>query len=321
MSEKYKDTILIAVGGNALIRDKEHQSVSDQYEAATENAQHIANVISAGYNVVMTHGNGPQVGYMLLRSELSKKYVHEVPLVSCVADSQGALGYHFQQTLSNALHERGIGRTVVTVVTQVIVERDDPSFQHPAKPIGVFYEREQAMQLQQERGWVMHEDAGRGWRRVVPSPRPLDVVELDAVRTLVNSGMVVIAAGGGGIPVIRLPSGGLQGVDAVIDKDRASALLAGRLGLHTMVISTSVDQVYLNFGGPNQKGLDRMSTKEAARYMAQGQFAEGSMLPKIEASLEFIAHGGKRVVITSPPLIEQALAGKAGTTIYEDTGA
>lgn len=318
MKRKNKDTILIAVGGNALIRDKKHQGVRDQYKAAAENAIHMANVIESGYNVVLTHGNGPQVGYILLRSELAKDKIHEVPLVSCVADTQGSLGYHFQQTLGNELHKRGIVRSVTTVVTQVVVDKNDPSFTHPTKPIGVFYNKNEAEELQKERGWIMHEDAGRGWRRVVASPRPMDVVELDAVQVLIARGIVVIAAGGGGIPVIRRPDKTLYGVDAVIDKDRAAALLAGRLGLHTMVISTSVDQVYLNFGKPGQQGLDRITVSEAKEYIRQGQFAEGSMLPKIEASLEFIEHGGHKVVITGPSLIEQAIAGNAGTTICKD---
>lgn len=318
MNKKDRDTVLIAVGGNALIRDKAHQSVQDQYEAAAKNAVYMANVIESGYNVILTHGNGPQVGYILLRSELTKNQVHDVPLVSCVADTQGSLGYHFQQTLGNELHKRGIARTVATIVTQVVVDADDPSFGNPVKPIGMFYEQAQAERLQREKGWVMHEDAGRGWRRVVASPKPLEIVELDAVRTLLDHGTVVIAAGGGGIPVIRRPDNSLYGVDAVIDKDWAAALMAGRLGLHTMVISTSVDRVFLGFGTPNQRGLDRITVSEAKKYIRQGEFAEGSMLPKIEAALEFIAHDGHLVVITSPSLIEQALAGKAGTTICKD---
>jgi len=316
--KRQKDTILVAVGGNALIKDKAHQSVRDQYEAAAENAVHMVNVIEAGYNLVLTHGNGPQVGYILLRSELTKNQVHDVPLVSCVADTQGSLGYHFQQTMDNELQKRGISKMVATIVTQVVVDKDDPSFEHPVKPIGMFYEQAQAKRLQQEKGWAMREDSGRGWRRVVASPRPLAVVELDVVRTLVSHGTIVIAAGGGGIPVVRRQDNSLYGVDAVIDKDRAAALLAGKLGLHTMVISTSVDQVFVEFGTPAQKGLDRISVSEAREYISQGQFAEGSMLPKIEASLEFIEHGGHTVVITSPGLVEEALAGRAGTTICKD---
>ena len=310
-----KPLVVIAVGGNSLITDARHLSVLDQYRAAGETSHHIAAVVAAGYRVVVTHGNGPQVGFILLRSEIAKDQLHQVPLESCVADTQGAIGYQIQQTLENELKRRRIWRPVATVVTQVLVGRRDPAFKNPAKPIGPFYSREDAEHHQRQDGWAVKEDAGRGWRRVVPSPRPLAIIEEPAIRCLLKQDVIVIAVGGGGIPVVKERNGLLRGVPAVIDKDAASSLLASDLKADTLIISTGVDQVALNFGKPEQRWLDRMTVAEARRYLRQGQFAAGSMKPKIEAAIRFLEKGGRRVIITQPHHLEKAIAGKAGTVI------
>jgi len=324
--------VMIAIGGNSLIRDQNRQSVRDQYEAAADTSRRIAAFIAGRLRkdgsrsrsdrsprVIVTHGNGPQVGFILLRSELSRHAIHEVPLVSCVADTQGAIGYHLQQTLRNALRERGIAREVATVVTQCVVDPDDPSFQNPSKPIGLFYSREDAERARRERGWVMMEDARRGFRRVVPSPRPVEVVEVPVIRRLLDVGVIVIAAGGGGIPVLRDPETGmLTGVDAVIDKDLASALLANALQVETLVISTAVPGAYLDFGTPRQRMLAHVTASELARYAAEGHFAKGSMAPKVEAILTFLRGGGLHAVITCPEQLSEALDDQAGTHVVPD---
>ncbi len=311
--------VLIAIGGNSLIRDQNRQTVADQYEAAADTARRIADVIARGFQVVVTHGNGPQVGFILLRSELSRHAIHEVPLVSCVADTQGAIGYHLQQTLRNALLARGNRADVVTVITQCVVDPDDPSFQNPSKPIGLFYSREDAERARRERGWVMMEDAHRGFRRVVPSPRPIEIIEVPVIRGLMDLGVMVIAAGGGGIPVVRDPdTGALRGVDAVIDKDLASALLANALGVPTFVISTAVPGAYVNFGRRDQRLLKQVTASDLAQYAREGHFAKGSMAPKVEAVLQFLRGGGRRAVITSPEHLEAALDGRTGTQVVPD---
>ena len=308
--------VLIAIGGNSLIKDAEHMTVYDQYKATGETSEHIADIVGEGYRVVITHGNGPQVGFILLRSELARQVLHELPLDTCGADTQGAIGYQIAQTLDNALRRRGIDRTVVAVVTQTVVDEDDPGFREPSKPIGPFYSPESAEQHRQNEAWVMREDAGRGWRRVVPSPQPLEIVEVPAIRALLEREMIVVAAGGGGIPVVRLAENGdLAGVAAVIDKDLASCLLAKNLRADLFMMSTAVDKVALDFGKPTQRDLDRMTVAEARRYLAEGHFAPGSMKPKIEASIDFLEHGGKRVIITQPHLLEEAIHGRTGTHI------
>lgn len=312
---KKKGKALIAIGGNSLIADQNRQSVADQYASALKTCQKVAAVIQEGWQVVLTHGNGPQVGFMLLRSELSRHAIHEVPLVSCVADTQGALGFHLQLALRNALRERGVGGEVATVVTQSVVDGDDPSFETPVKPVGLFYSREDAQQKVRDLGWVMMEDARRGYRRVVPSPRPLEIVELDSIRTLVDKGITVITAGGGGIPVVRDPDGVLRGVDAVVDKDSTSVLLAGALGIDILVVSTGVPGVYLDFGGPDQRLIRNATTEEMRRYAGQGHFARGSMGPKVEAVIDFLTAGGKEAIITSPEHLLDALQGRAGTRV------
>lgn len=310
-----KKLAVIAIGGNSLIKDNRHLSVLDQYRAAGETAHHIAGLIADGWRVVITHGNGPQVGFILLRSELAKDVLHQVPLESCVADTQGAIGYQIQQTLENELRRRRMSQPVATVVTQVLVSRQDPAFRDPSKPIGPFYSEADAKFHAEQDGWRLKEDAGRGWRRVVPSPKPLAIVEEPVIRELLKRRIVVIAVGGGGIPVVKKKGGGLQGCAAVIDKDAASALLAAHLEAELLVISTGVDKVAINFGKPDQRDLDRITAAEARRYMRQGHFAAGSMKPKVEAALYFLRHGGRKVIITQPHLLEAAVAGRTGTHV------
>jgi len=306
---------IVAVGGNSLIKDKAHQTVPDQYEAAKETMKHIAGMIQQGWDVIITHGNGPQVGFILRRSELAAHELHTVPLDSCGADTQGAIGYMFQKALYNEFKRRGMAKQAATVVTQVLVDRDDPAFQNPTKPIGSFMDEQTAKERAAQEGWVVKEDAGRGWRRVVPSPIPRRVIEQEAIKTLVEAGFTVIAVGGGGIPVVEDEEGNLVGVEAVIDKDYASSLLARSLGVDLFLISTAVEKVAINFGKPDQQWLDRMTLEEAKRYYAEGHFAPGSMGPKIKAIIDYLEAGGKRAIITNPENIERALAGETGTLI------
>lgn len=311
--------IAIAIGGNSLIRDRRYQSVDDQYAAICETVGHIVDIIEDGFEVVVSHGNGPQVGFILRRSEIA--YVHEglhfVPLASCVADTQGALGYQIQQALENEFKKRDLTKKAVTVITRVEVNPDDPSFAHPGKPIGSFYSEQQIENLKKDHpDWTVIHDAGRGYRRAVPSPVPVDIVELKAIESLVNQGLCVIAVGGGGIPVVRREDGTLEGRDAVIDKDHATRLLATRLKADVLLMSTAVDHVFLNFGQPDQKPLGTISVEETRRFMAEGHFAAGSMLPKINAALDFMEHGGIVAIITSPQLLKAAIEGNAGTRIY-----
>ncbi len=313
-----KKVAVIAIGGNSLIKDKSHQTVEDQYQAATETALHIADMIEAGWDVVIGHGNGPQVGFILRRSEIAAKIegMHEVPLDVCGADTQGAIGYALQQNLQNELRRRGIHKPVATVVTQTLVDREDPAFKNPTKPIGGFMDEAEAKRRQSEMGWNMVEDAGRGWRRVVASPLPKEIVELEAIKALIAAGAIVIAVGGGGIPVIRDDHGDLQGVAAVIDKDFGSSLLAQNVGAELFVISTAVEKVALNFGKPDQKWLDTMTKAEADKYLAEGiHFAKGSMAPKIKAITWFLENGGKQALITNPENIGHALNKETGTWI------
>lgn len=306
---------VIAIGGNSLIQDKAHQTVQDQYAAANETTKHIAKMIKQGWNVAIAHGNGPQVGFILRRSELAAHELHEVPLDVCGADTQGAIGYALQQTLYNHFQVMGIDKSVATVVTQVEVGSDDPAFQNPTKPIGSFMEEAQAMSRRENDGWDVVEDAGRGWRRVVASPLPKRIVEETAVKHLINAGVSVITVGGGGIPVVE-QDGKLKGVAAVIDKDFASALLANQIEAELFIISTAVEKVALNFGKPNQQWLDKITLAEAKAYLAEGiHFAKGSMAPKIQAAINFLERGGTHVIITDPQNIERALAGETGTHI------
>jgi len=311
---------VIAVGGNSLIVDKKHQTVPDQYLAAVETMKHIAAMVEKGWNVVVTHGNGPQVGFILLRSEAGNKMgIHGVPLDSCGADTQGAIGYNFQQALSNEFQRRGIDKQVATVVTRVVVDKGDPAFQNPSKPIGPFLTKEEAEERKEKENWDIMEDAGRGWRRVVPSPDPKEILEEKAIESLVKNGFVVVAVGGGGIPVYRVKEKNIiKGCAAVIDKDFASALLAANIKADLLLISTAVEKVCLNFGKPDEKKLAQITLSEAKKYKEEGQFAKGSMLPKIEAVIRFIENGGKEALITCPEKIEEALDGKTGTRIVPD---
>jgi carbamate kinase len=305
---------VVAIGGNSLIQDKSRPDVRYQWEAVRETTKHIAHMVEQGWNVVITHGNGPQVGFILRRSELAAGEVHTVPLDIIGADTQGSIGYMLQQALSNELRKRRIVRQVVTVVTQVLVDKDDPAFQNPQKPIGGFMAEGQARKFGEE-GWNVVEDAGRGWRRVVASPTPLQIIELDAIRRLIEDDFVVVGVGGGGIPVVRNEKGELRGVYAVIDKDRASGLLAQGLHADLFLISTAVPQVAINFNKPDQEWLDHMTLPEAKEYLAEEHFAPGSMAPKIESVIRFLEAGGPQALITDPVSIGEALAGTAGTWI------
>jgi carbamate kinase len=309
---------VVAIGGNSLIKDKTHQTVEDQYQAAKETTYHIADMIEAGWDVAIGHGNGPQVGFILRRSEIANRVegMHEIPLDVCGADSQGAIGYALQQTLRNELLRRGVQKPVATVITQVVVDKNDPAFANPSKPIGSFMEEAEAQQRQRDMGWNVVEDAGRGWRRVVASPLPQRVVELEAVKALIATGMVVITVGGGGIPVIEADEKKLVGTAAVIDKDFASSLLARLIGADLFLISTAVEKVALNFGKPDQKSIDKMTLAEAKGYLAEGtHFAKGSMAPKIQAIIWYLESGGKQAIITNPENIGRALRGETGTMI------
>jgi len=306
---------VVAVGGNALIKDKAHRTIPDQYAASSETMSHIAGMIEAGWDVVVTHGNGPQVGFILRRAELASHELHPVPLDYCGADTQGAIGYMFQRALHNEFRARGMHKKPATVVTQVLVDRNDPAFDTPSKPIGSFMDEAMAQSRADNEGWAIVEDAGRGWRRVVPSPLPVRILEQDAIKALLREGFVVIGIGGGGIPVVEDESGNLVGVEAVIDKDFASSLLAVGIGADLLLISTAVEKVALNFNKPNQVWLDQINLDEARRYLEEGHFAKGSMDPKIRAIISFLETGGKEALITTPENIERALKYETGTRI------
>jgi carbamate kinase len=321
MPDTTRKVAVVAIGGNSLISDSKHQTVEDQYQAAKETIYHIADMIEAGWDVAIGHGNGPQVGFILRRSEIAARVegMHEIPLDVCGADSQGAIGYALQQNLQNELFRRGIKKNVATIITQVLVDRDDPAFQNPTKPIGGFMDEVEAKRRQTEMSWNVVEDAGRGWRRVVASPLPKEIVELDTVRAIVNAGIIVITVGGGGIPVIDKGNGDYIGVAAVIDKDYASSLLARAIKADLFLISTAVEKVAINFGKPDQQWLDRMTLSEAKRYLAEGtHFAKGSMAPKIQAIIWYMEAGGKHAIITKPESIGRALRGETGTHIVPD---
>jgi carbamate kinase len=306
---------VVAVGGNALIKDKAHQTVQDQFNCARDTMTHIVDMIEKGWDVVVTHGNGPQVGFILRRSELARHELHEIPLDYCGADTQGAIGYMFQNSLQNEFKRRGIVKDAATVVTQTVVDKDDPAFQNPTKPIGSFMDEDEATRRAQNEGWAVVEDAGRGWRRVVPSPIPTRIVEANVIDALVRAGVTVVAVGGGGIPVVEDEHGHVKGVEAVIDKDFSSALMAANIKADLFIISTAVEKVALNFNTPDEVFLDEMTVAEAKQYIKEGHFAPGSMLPKIQAIIKFFEEGGKKALITDPEHISAALEGKTGTWI------
>ena len=306
---------IVAVGGNSLIKDAQHQTIPDQYAAGVESMKHIVGMIEAGWDVVITHGNGPQVGFILRRAELALHELHMVALDYCGADTQGAIGYMFQRALYNEFRERRIEKQAVTVVTQTLVDRHDPAFQKPSKPIGSFMDESTAAKRRDADGWAVVEDAGRGWRRVVPSPIPVRIIEQAPIQNLIQAGFVVISTGGGGIPVVEDEAGNLTGVEAVIDKDFGAAILASDVGADLFLITTAVEKVALNYNKPNQQWLDKMTLAEAKRYLAEGHFAKGSMEPKIKAIIQYLERRGKEALITNPENIERALAGKTGTRI------
>jgi carbamate kinase len=307
---------VVAIGGNALILDGQRGTIAEQYDNAVEMARHIATLVAGGWGIVLTHGNGPQVGFILLRSELvgDSAPVPQLSLEMSSADSQGGIGHILAMALLNELAARGLDDRVAYVLTHTVVDPADPAFANPTKPIGPFYTSGQAATRKRQSGWQMIEDSGRGYRRVVPSPKPIRIVESDQIRTLVDAGHVVIAVGGGGIPVIET-AGGYEGIEAVIDKDRASALLAASLGVPLLVLSTGVEQVAWHFRQPDQRPLASMTSAEALRYLEDGEFPNGSMGPKIEAAVDFLASGGREVLITTPAALERAIAGETGTRI------
>ncbi|MBL7961418.1 carbamate kinase [bacterium] len=309
--------ILIAIGGNSLIRHGQRGSIGEQIENARTTCRYLAALIKQGHSLIITHGNGPQVGAQLIRSELASSQVYPLPLDCCDASTQGEIGYILQNALRTELNTLKMAHSVVTILTQVVVSKDDPAFQHPTKPIGPFLSQKTAEMRKQELGWHIVDDAARGYRRVVPSPKPIEIVELDAIKHCMNEGMIVIAVGGGGIPVVHEQES-YSGIEAVIDKDRASALLAGKLGLKKFIISTDTDRVYLNFKQPDQVALDRIMLAEAKQYLESGQFPPGSMGPKMEAAADFLSHGGEEVIITKPEFLVDAVNGKAGTHIYRN---
>jgi carbamate kinase len=317
-----------AIGGNSLIKNPSRASFQDQYQTARETARSLAELVAGGLRLIVTHGNGPQVGFMLIRSHLARNRLPEIPLDACNALTQAEIGYMLQMALKNEFRARGIDREVATIITQVLVDEDDPAFRNPSKPVGPFYTKREAMVLKKELNWVLREDAGRGFRRYVPSPEPREIIERPEIEALVKAGVVVIAVGGGGIPVVeaksevsnpptahRLPLTALHGVAAVIDKDLASGLLATRVGAESLVISTSVEKVFLNYNQPNQTALDLVRLVEVEKYLQEGQFPAGSMGPKIDAAVRFLRAGGEQVIITDPAHLSTAVAGKAGTRI------
>lgn len=309
--------IVIAFGGNAIIPVGQEGTWEQQSAITRQTMELVAQLAADGHQIVMTHGNGPVVGNIVLRGDagMAVHGIPPMPMFVCGADSQGGLGFMLQQALQNALRRRGLSQAVAAVVTQVRVDADDPAMARPTKPIGPFYTEEEAERLRLENGWAMVKDAGRGWRRVVASPQPVEVVEWEAIRTLVQGGVLTIAVGGGGVPVVRRADGDLEGVDAVIDKDRASDLLGRLIGADTLAIITQVDKVCARYGKPDQEALDVLPAERAARMLAAGEFPAGSMGPKIEAALSFLAGGGREVIITSPELLLEALAGRVGTRI------
>jgi carbamate kinase len=304
--------VVVALGGNTISPPGSANPIPAQYERTMETAHHLTHLTARP--LVVTHGNGPQVGNVLLRSDLAAGLLPRLPLDTCVADTQGGMGFMLQQCLDNAFRQAGMRRPTVTVVTRTVVELDDPAFRSPSKPIGNFYDEAEARR-RMDTGWAMKEDAGRGWRRVVPSPAPREILELPAIEALLDTGAVVVAAGGGGIPVVRQADGSLVGVEAVVDKDLASALLAANLDAEVLLILTGVEHVAVDFGRPTQRDLHELRAGELAGHAAAGQFAPGSMLPKAQAALRFLEGGGRRVVITTPELSEKALAGEIGTQV------
>jgi carbamate kinase len=310
--------ILVALGGNAILRHKEKGTKEEQFENVRETCRHLVALMKRGYRIAITHGNGPQVGDILLKNELSKHVLPPMPLDVCGAESQGMIGYMLQQSMYNEMRAAGIYRPIATFLTQVVVDRGDPAFRSPSKPIGPYYTAMEASKLREEKGWVVENDSGRGYRRVVPSPQPIEIVEKDAIVGLCDQESVIIAGGGGGIPVIRNDAGDLEGVEAVIDKDLSAALLARLISADVLLILTDVEKVSLNFGRPNQQELATLSAGQAEAFLNDGHFPPGSMGPKIESAIAFVRTGGERAIITTPEHALSALEGTSGTTILPD---
>lgn len=311
-----KKTAVIAIGGNSLIRDPKHITVEDQEDALRETSRYLADMVETGWEPIIVHGNGPQVGFILRRSEIAHQTegMHEVPLDVCGADTQGAIGYELQQALQNELYHRGIRKNVVTIITQTLVDGRDPAFRNPSKPIGSYMDLAEANRRRNEMGWSVIEDAGRGYRRVVPSPMPKEIVELNTIKAVHGAGIIVIACGGGGIPVIDMGEGEYRGIAAVVDKDYAAGLLASELRAELFLIATAVEKVALNFGRSNQQWLDRLTLEEAKHYLKEGNhFAKGSMAPKIQAIVRYLETGGRLALITSPESLGRALHHETGT--------
>jgi len=308
--------ILIALGGNAILRHKEKGTAEEQFENIKRTCRHMVRILKDGYRIAITHGNGPQVGDILLRNEKCKDILPPMPLDVCGAESQGMIGYMLQQSMRNEMHEAGLEFPVVTLVTQVVVDKNDIAFRKPTKPIGPFFTALEAERLRREKNWTVVDDGMRGYRRVVPSPQPKTIVERDSIKTLFETGTVVIASGGGGVPVIAREDGSLEGVEAVVDKDFTAELFAREIGADILLMLTDVRNVAVNFGRPDQKDLDDITVAEATKYLAEGQFPLGSMGPKIEAAIRFVKGGGEKAIVTSLESARQALAGKAGTLIH-----
>jgi carbamate kinase len=311
--------VVVALGGNALMRAGEKGTISEQEKNSADTCRHILSLVKRGYSIVITHGNGPQVGAVLLKNELCKDRFPPMPVDVCVSDTQGSIGYILQQALLNELRRNGIRKFVVTMITQVVVNKDDRAFKNPTKPIGPFYDGKRARELMKKNGWSMIEDAGRGWRRVVASPVPVKIIQRDMIKRLADDGHIVIAVGGGGIPIWKKEDGEYEGIEAVIDKDLATAVIASEIRADMMIILTEVPRVYVNFGKPNQKPLKTLTERMAKRYLSEGQFGVGSMKPKIEAALQFIDAVGNDVLITSPECLEKALEGRTGTLVVADS--
>jgi len=312
MSEKRKLAV-VAVGGNALVREKGKESLPDQYAAACLTMPHVVDMVQNGWDVIVTHGNGPQVGFILRRSELSAHELHTIPLDYCGSNTQGSIGYMFQKALQNEFRQRGMPNQAAAVVTETLVDKNDPAFKNPTKPIGSFMDEKTALKHRDTDGWSVMEDAGRGWRRVVASPQPVRILQQDAIMNLVHAGLTVIGVGGGGIPVIENDQGEIEGVEAVIDKDLASALFASSIDADMFLISTEVEKVAINFNKPDVQWLDKLTVADAKKYLAEGQFGKGSMEPKVKAVLNFLERGGKKALITNPDNMLKGLRGETGT--------
>lgn len=317
MNSKKNRKVVVALGGNAITREFEEGNIFQQFANTRKSLVGIVEMISDGYDVIITHGNGPQVGNALIRVEEARHLVPPIPLGVLVADTEGGMGYMIEQSLQNMLHRKGIKKSAITILTQVVVDRNDPSINEPSKFVGSFYQDEEIKKIQQQRGWILKKDSDRGWRRVVPSPYPLEIVEKRIIHDLVDHGIIIIACGGGGIPVYIEDDGTYEGIDGVIDKDRASAVLALNVGARDFYILTAVEKVALNFGTESQQDLDRISTAEAKKYFNEGQFPAGSMGPKIEAGIQFLENGGHEVLITSIEKLTEARNGETGTRIYK----